>query len=47
MRSLAVGQVALEIEGEDIDGKPMKLSDYREKWLCSASGGLGAAPAWP
>ena len=27
----AVGQVAPEIEGEDIDGKPLKLSDYRGK----------------
>jgi peroxiredoxin len=31
MRSLAVGKVAPEIEGQDIDGKPMKLSDYRGK----------------
>jgi thiol-disulfide isomerase/thioredoxin len=28
-RSLAVDKVAPEIAGEDIDGKPMKLSDYR------------------
>ncbi len=27
--SLAVGKVAPEIEGEDIGGKPMRLSDYR------------------
>ena len=26
---LEVGQTAPEIEGEDLDGKPMKLSDYR------------------
>jgi hypothetical protein len=26
-----VGEPAPEIEGEDIDGKPMKLSDYRGK----------------
>jgi peroxiredoxin len=31
MRSLAVGNVAPEIEGEDVDGKSMKLSDYRGK----------------
>jgi hypothetical protein len=30
-RNLAVGKVAPEIVGEDIDGKPMKLSDYRGK----------------
>jgi peroxiredoxin len=28
---LKVGEVAPEIEGEDIDGKPMKLSDFRGK----------------
>jgi predicted Zn finger-like uncharacterized protein len=28
---LAVGNVAMEIDGEDIDGKPFKLSDYRGK----------------
>jgi hypothetical protein len=27
----AVGQVAPEIEGEDIDGRRFKLSDYRGK----------------
>jgi thiol-disulfide isomerase/thioredoxin len=31
MRRLAVGNVAPEIDGEDIDGKPMRLSDYRGK----------------
>ena len=31
LRSLAVGKVAPDIEGEDIDGKPMKLSQYRGK----------------
>ena len=31
MRSLSVGNVAPEIEGEDIGGEPMKLSDYRGK----------------
>jgi len=25
----AIGEPAPEIEGEDIDGRPMKLSDYR------------------
>ncbi|MHC5539462.1 TlpA family protein disulfide reductase [Singulisphaera rosea] len=31
LRNLAVGKVAPEIEGEDLDGKPMRLSDYRGK----------------
>jgi thiol-disulfide isomerase/thioredoxin len=31
MQSIAVGKVAPEIEGEDVDGKPMKLSDFRGK----------------
>jgi cytochrome oxidase Cu insertion factor (SCO1/SenC/PrrC family) len=28
---VAVGQVAPEIEGQDLDGQPFKLSDYRGK----------------
>ena len=31
IRELAIGKVAPEIEGEDLDGKPFKLSDYRGK----------------
>jgi hypothetical protein len=31
IRHLAVGKQALDIEGEDIDGKRLKLSDYRGK----------------
>ena len=31
IRYLTVGRVAQEIEGEDQDGKPFKLSDYRGK----------------
>jgi hypothetical protein len=31
IRSLAIGQVAPEIEGSDADGKNFKLSDYRGK----------------
>jgi hypothetical protein len=31
MHNLAVGKVAPEIEGEDVDGKKFKLSDYRGK----------------
>ena len=30
-RSLAIGNVAPDIEGEDVHGKPFKLSDYRGK----------------
>jgi hypothetical protein len=33
IRHLAVGKVAPDIEGEDQDGKPFKLSDYRGKVL--------------
>jgi TolA-binding protein len=31
IRNLAIGKVAPEIEGEDVDGKRFKLSDYRGK----------------
>ncbi len=31
LRNLAVGKVAPEIQGDDIDGKPMKLSEFRGK----------------
>jgi peroxiredoxin len=31
LRRLTIGKPAPEIEGEDLDGKPMKLSDYRGK----------------
>lgn len=31
MKNLALGKVAPEIEGEDVDGKKFKLSDYRGK----------------
>ena len=31
MRNLVVGKVAPEIAGEDLQGKPMKLSDFRGK----------------
>lgn len=30
-KSLAIGSPAPEIEGEDLDGEPMRLSDYRGK----------------
>jgi len=31
LRNLAIGQTAPDIEGEDVDGKKFKLSDYRGK----------------
>jgi hypothetical protein len=31
IRNLAIGKTAPEIEGEDLDGTPFKLSDYRGK----------------
>jgi len=31
IRDLAVGKTAPEIEGEDVDGKTLKLSEYRGK----------------
>jgi len=31
LRNLAIGKTAPEITGEDIDGKPMKLSDFKGK----------------
>jgi hypothetical protein len=31
LRHLAVGKPAMEIEGEDVEGQPFKLSDYRGK----------------
>jgi hypothetical protein len=31
LRQLAVGEIAPDIEGEDIEGRAMKLSDYRGK----------------
>jgi peroxiredoxin len=38
-RELAIGKVAPEIEGEDADGVPFKLSDYRGRpsTRCSTS----------
>jgi hypothetical protein len=33
IRNLAIGKVAPDIEGEDIDGEQFKLSDYRGKVL--------------
>ena len=34
IRDLAIGKPAPEITGEDVDGQPMKLSDFRGKVVC-------------
>ena len=44
MRSLAVGRVAPEIERQDIDGKPMKLSEYRGKVVVLCFWGTWCGP---
>jgi len=44
IRSLAVGKVAPEIEGQDIDGKPMKLSDFRGKVVVLSFWGTWCGP---
>ena len=44
IRSLAPGQVAPEIVGEDIDGQPMKLSDYRGKVVVLVFWGTWCGP---
>jgi cytochrome oxidase Cu insertion factor (SCO1/SenC/PrrC family) len=31
IRNLAIGKPVPDIEGEDLDGKPFKLSEYRGK----------------
>ena len=31
LKNLSIGKVAPDIVGEDLDGTPMKLSDYRGK----------------
>jgi thiol-disulfide isomerase/thioredoxin len=43
-RLLAVGRVGPEIEGIDLDGKPMKLSDYRGKVVLLSFWGAWCAP---
>ena len=45
IRLLAVGKAAPEIKGEDIDGKPMRLSEFRGKVGRVRSGRRGAARA--
>jgi thiol-disulfide isomerase/thioredoxin len=40
----AIGKVAPEIDGEDIDGKPMKLSDYRGRVVVLVFWGAWCGP---
>ena len=44
LRYLAVGKVAPEITGEDIDGKPLKLSEFRGKIVVLTFWSTGCAP---
>ncbi len=44
LRSLSPGQIAPEIVGEDIDGRPMKLSDYRGKVVVLVFWGTWCGP---
>jgi thiol-disulfide isomerase/thioredoxin len=44
LRSIAVGKVAPDIQGEDTNGKPMRLSDYRGKVVVLVFWGTWCAP---
>ena len=44
IHSVAVGKVAPDIDGEDIDGKPMKLSQYRGKVVVLVFWGTWCGP---
>ncbi len=44
LRSLGVGKVAPDIQGKDIDGKPMVLSDYRGKIVVLVFWGTWCGP---
>jgi len=44
LQRLAVGKLAPEIEGEDLDGRKMKLSDYRGKVVVLAFWGTWCGP---
>jgi RNA polymerase sigma factor (sigma-70 family) len=44
LRRLGVGSVAPEIAGEDMDGRPMKLSDYRGKVVALVFWGTWCGP---
>jgi thiol-disulfide isomerase/thioredoxin len=44
LRNLAVGQGAPEIEGQDVDGNPFKLSDYRGRVVLLTFSGNWCGP---
>jgi len=44
MRELAIGKVAPEIVGEDLNGKPLKLSDFRGKVVMLSFWGTWCGP---
>lgn len=46
MLNLAIGKPAPEIEGVDMDGKPLRLSDYRGKVVVLAFWGAGCPGNW-
>jgi len=44
LQHLSVGRIAPELAGKDLDGKPMKLSDYRGKVVLLSFWGTWCAP---
>jgi len=46
IRNLAVGKPAPEIAGDDLDGKPLKLSDHRGKVVVLSFWATWCGPAW-
>lgn len=44
MKNLAIGKVAPDLEGEDLDGKSLKLSDYRGKVVMLSFWGAWCGP---
>jgi peroxiredoxin len=44
LRQIGVGKAAPEIEGEDVDGKPLRLSDYRGKVVVLVFSGEWCGP---
>ena len=44
IRHLQIGQVAPEIDGKDVAGQPLRLSDYRGKWVVLIFSGEWCGP---